>query len=311
MKRQAMTYKGRRKKDKYFEGWYYKFVVNDQSLTLSLIPGISKNKIDPHAFIQVIINKNNHIQTEYVRYHISDFNYDYEHNIVRISDNAFGQKQVFIDINSDLKVKGQINIGDFTPIRTSIISPSIMGFFEYLPLMECNHDVVSMNHTLSGDLEINGQSFSFNQGKGYIEKDYGKSFPEKYVWIQSNHFSREDVSLMASYASIPYLGLRFKGFIINLVIDHKEYRFSTYNFSKIKLIEKSDNHIILNAKRGQYSLSIKAENKDTIKLPSPKEGIMNQHIKEGLSGYVHILLKKKTHTIIDDIGYSAGIEIMM
>jgi regulatory protein YycI of two-component signal transduction system YycFG len=116
---------------------------------------------------------------------------------------------------------------------------------------------------------------------------------------------------MASYASIPYLGLRFKGFIINLVIDHKEYRFSTYNFSKIKLIEKSDNHIILNAKRGQYSLSIKAENKDTIKLPSPKEGIMNQHIKEGLSGYVHILLKKKTHTIIDDIGYSAGIEIMM
>jgi hypothetical protein len=311
MKRQAMTYKGRRKKDKYFEGWYYKFVVNDQSLTLSLIPGISKNKIDPHAFIQVIINKNNHIQTEYVRYHISDFNYDYEHNIVRISDNAFGQKQVFIDINSDLKVKGQINIGDFTPIRTSIISPSIMGFFEYLPLMECNHDVVSMNHTLSGDLEINGQSFNFSQGKGYIEKDYGKSFPQKYVWIQSNHFSREDVSLMVSYATIPYLGLRFKGFIINLVIADKEYRFSTYNFSKIRLIEKSDNHIILNVKRGHYSLCIKAENKDTIKLPSPKEGIMNQHIKEGLSGYVHILLKKKTQKIIDDIGYSAGIEIMM
>jgi hypothetical protein len=311
MKRQAMTYKGRRKKDKYFEGWYYKFVTKDQSLTLSLIPGISKNKIDPHAFIQVIINKNNHIQTEYVRYNISDFSYDYNDNVVRILDSAFGQKQVFIDINSDLKLRGQINMGDFTPIKTSLISPSIMGFFEYLPLMECNHDVVSMNHNVRGKIEINGQSFSFNQGKGYIEKDYGKSFPEKYVWIQSNHFSREGVSLMASYATIPYLGLRFKGFIINLVIDHKEYRFSTYNFSKIKLIEKSDNHIILNAKRGQYSLSIKAENKDTIKLPSPKEGIMNQHIKEGLSGYVHILLKKKTHTIIDDIGYSAGIEIMM
>jgi hypothetical protein len=186
-----------------------------------------------------------------------------------------------------------------------------MGFFEYLPLMECNHDVVSMNHTLSGDLEINGQSFNFSQGKGYIEKDYGKSFPQKYVWIQSNHFSREDVSLMVSYATIPYLGLRFKGFIINLVIADKEYRFSTYNFSKIRLIEKSDNHIILNVKRGHYSLCIKAENKDTIKLPSPKEGIMNQHIKEGLSGYVHILLKKKTQKIIDDIGYSAGIEIMM
>lgn len=311
MKRQAMTYKGRRKKDKYFEGWYYKFVVEDQSLTLSLIPGISKNKIDPHAFIQVIINKNNHIQTEYVRYHISDFSYDYNDDVVQLSNSTFGQKKVFIDINSDLKVKGQINIGDFTPIKTSFISPSIMGFFEYLPLMECNHDVVSMNHTLSGDLEINGQSFSFSQGKGYIEKDYGKSFPQKYVWIQSNHFSREDVSLMASYATIPYLGLRFKGFIINLVIADKEYRFSTYNFSKIRLIEKSDNHIILNVKRGQYSLSIKAENKDTIKLPSPKEGIMNQHIKEGLSGYVHIRLKKKTQTIIDDIGYSAGIEIMM
>lgn len=311
MKRQAMTYKGKRKKDKYFEGWYYKFVTKDQTLTLSLIPGISKNKIDPHAFIQVIINKDNHIQTEYVRYNISDFSYDYNDNVVHISDSAFGQKQVFIDINSDLKVKGQINMGDFTPIKTSLISPSIMGFFEYLPLMECNHDVVSMNHHVRGNLEINDQSFSFNQGKGYIEKDYGKSFPEKYVWIQSNHFSRKDVSIMVSYATIPYLGLRFKGFIINLVIADKEYRFSTYNFSKIKVIDKSDKHIILTINKGQFSLYIKAENKDTIKLPSPKEGLMNQHIKEGLSGYVHIRLKKKTQTVIDDIGYSAGIEIMM
>ena len=40
----------------------------------------------------------------------------------------------------------------------------------------------------SGSLEINGAEISFEGGKGYIEKDWGRSMPSDWIWIQSNHF---------------------------------------------------------------------------------------------------------------------------
>ena len=41
-----------------------------------------------------------------------------------------------------------------------------------------------MNHTVNGVLMINNEEIDINNGKGYIEKDWGTSFPKKYIWIQ-------------------------------------------------------------------------------------------------------------------------------
>ncbi len=53
------------------------------------------------------------------------------------------------------------------------------------PAMECYHGVVSMYHLLSGHLEINGDKVDFSGGKGYIEKDWGRSMPSDWIWIQA------------------------------------------------------------------------------------------------------------------------------
>ncbi|MCK7537696.1 MAG: tocopherol cyclase family protein [Marinilabiliales bacterium] len=34
----------------------------------------------------------------------------------------------------------------------------------------------------------------FSGGRGYIEKDWGHSFPSAYVWMQSNHFQLARIS---------------------------------------------------------------------------------------------------------------------
>ncbi|QII81181.1 hypothetical protein G7057_00970 [Jeotgalibaca arthritidis] len=47
-------------------------------------------------------------------------------------------------------------------------------------------------------------------GKGYIEKDWGRSFPKNYIWIQSNHFNDNQRSLFFSYAHIPYRRLKIR-----------------------------------------------------------------------------------------------------
>ncbi|MEZ4893124.1 MAG: tocopherol cyclase family protein [Saprospiraceae bacterium] len=37
-------------------------------------------------------------------------------------------------------------------------------------------------------LTINGEELDFTGGKGYMEKDWGRSFPSAYFWMQTNHF---------------------------------------------------------------------------------------------------------------------------
>lgn len=308
----AFKFKGKHRKKNYFEGWYYKFVNQAQTTTLAFIPGISFNKENPHAFIQVILNKDNQIITEYIRFMTEDFNYNYQLNQLTIGDNYFDCNRLLVNINqNEFRIYGELRLDNLVPINTNILSPSIMGFFEYLPLMECNHEVVSMDHNLSGTIDFNGESINFSDGKGYIEKDYGKSFPEEYVWIQSNHFEKPKTSIIVTYATIPYLGLKFKGFIVNLVFNYHEYRFATYNFSRARIIEKSENSITFEFVKRKQRLVVEAINFHTVALASPKEGQMSQQIKEGLAGQVELKFYIKEVLVFKGKGKNAGVEIML
>ena len=99
--------------------------------------------------------------------------------------------------------------------------PNIMGPFTYIPNMECNHGVVSMSHTINGSIQLNDETWEFKNDKGYIEKDWGTSFPKRYIWIQGNHFKNTNTSFMLSLAHIPFIGFSFEGLIAQLNTDTK------------------------------------------------------------------------------------------
>ncbi|MCD4827531.1 MAG: tocopherol cyclase family protein [Acholeplasmataceae bacterium] len=305
-------FQGNKKKNNYFEGWYYKLVTKDKKTSVAFIPGISINKKDPHAFIQVFISSNQKLMTHYLRYASDTFSYSHDQFMVQIDTQLFTKSQLDLNIQNDqISISGKIHIIDHIGLKTSLYAPNIMGPFAYIPFMECNHGVISMQAHLSGILRINGEKISFENGKSYMEKDWGKSFPKNYIWLQTNHFKDESTSLMFSYATIPFIGLSFKGLIVNLVYQQKEFRFSTYNMTRILKKEILDKSIYFILKKGSYSLHIKAHKDQEIELKSPSFGIMNKTIKEGLSGVVEIKLYKKNQLIYEDTGYQAGIEIMM
>lgn len=311
-----MLFQGKMKKRKYFEGWYYKLVSKDQLHTVALIPGISLNPVDSHAFIQVfhtqVLGSEREIQTDYVRFPLDDFQFDFQKEQLNISSNHFLRNEVDIFLKSEnLNVKGKISLHGLQEIKKNLLSPSIMGIFGYLQFMECYHGIVSMTHELTGTLTINNQSIDFSGGKGYIEKDWGKSFPSKYVWMQSNHFEDPTASFMFSHASIPFLGLRFKGLIAVLIANQKEYRFATYNGSRILKYGIGSDHCKYWIKKGRYLLEVEAFSQETAHLPSPKNGMMNQSIKEGLSGKIIVRLYKNNKVVFMGQGENSGLEIMM
>jgi hypothetical protein len=78
--------------------------------------------------------------------------------------------------------------------------------------MECYHAIIHLTHDIHGMIELDGQTLDFTGGTGYIEKDYGRSFPRTYIWIQASHFDSTDASFVFSRARIPFMGSEFLGF---------------------------------------------------------------------------------------------------
>ena len=60
-------------------------------------------------------------------------------------------------------------------------------------------------------LRINGEEFSFDGGKGYLEMDYGFSFPERYLWSQCNWFAEADCRITCAVATLPFGAFRPRG----------------------------------------------------------------------------------------------------
>ena len=308
-----ILFQGNLRKKNYFEGWYYKMVSADGNCSVALIPGISLNKLHSHAFIQVFVTYAHvELKTIYVEFDKNDFVASDRPFALSIQRNTFTGQGVDISIeNKDLNIQGKLQFLGNTPIETSLLSPSIMGFFSFFTFMECYHGVVSMSHVLEGQLTIDGKSVDFGGGKGYIEKDWGKSFPREYVWMQSNHFKNTGTSFMFSEAIIPFKAFHFNGLIVNLIINGQEYRFATYNGAKVTAKAIKSDSVIYEIKKGRLKLIVEAFNEKTISLPSPKNGAMIQSIKEGLSGTITLQLFENDTCIYEDTGTHAGLEIMM
>ena len=289
----------------YFEGWYFKNTNGIDSI--SFIPGISINSIEKRAFIQVITNEKSY----FIDYNINDFRFCYDPFYIEIGNNFFSLDKIYLDIDcDDLVLKGDILYSDSINIKKNIFNPNIMGPFSYIPFMECNHAILSMDSSINGRIVINGNEIDFINGNGYIEKDYGVSFPKSYVWLQGNSFKDSRISFMFSMADIPFMKFSFTGLICVLLVNGKEYKFTTYNNSKIVNYSISDELLDITLKRGKYTLNIKGDYGNSLKLIAPIKGRMEKDIFESISSIITVTLYRKSEKIFSDISVNCGLEIV-
>jgi len=113
---------------------------------------------------------------------------------------------------------------------------------------------------------------------------------------------------MASVAHIPWMGSFFIGFIVLLWLNGKEYRFATYNQSKMKCSVGED-VVNMNFKRKDWQLDIKATRGATAPLRSPILGRMEGKVNESLQAVVEVKLTKGSQLIWSSAGSSAGLEV--
>lgn len=303
------VFQGHLRKKNYFEGWYLKHCSGDQGHVMAVIPGIAMNSNDSHAFIQIIDGISG--ETHYVPYPLDAFHWDRRKFEVRVGDSGFSLDGVSLDIKSEaVELTGKVAYSDPVSFPGSLISPGIMGWYSYVPFMECYHGIVSANHGLEGSLNFNQKEINFSGGKGYIEKDWGTSFPEAWIWLQCNHFPTSEASLFVSIAKIPWLGKFFMGFIAFLYLDGKFHMFSTYNRSGISRVFMDGDHLFIELKRKSSTLRVSVRKHLTGELKAPHTGNMSRRIKESIDSEVEVsLLDGNKELVFQETGRRAGLEI--
>jgi tocopherol cyclase len=302
-------FQGSLRKKHYFEGWYFKHIDHDQSCVISVIPGVSIDGDDSHAFIQVLDSDSGN--SSYIVYPLDEFRWDRKKMNIQVGNSEFTLEHIRLNIaNDNLTILGQVDYENVTGYPGSILSPGIMGWYSFVPFMECNHGILSVIHDLKGKISINGKITDFTGGKGYAEKDWGSSFPEGWIWIQSCNFPENDVSFSFSVAKIPWLGSFFTGFICYLYAGRKFYLFSTYNGSVIEKVTRDNEKIGLSLKGRKYSLTIEARSSTFGKLVAPVKGGMSRQIRESVDSEVYVRLANRSNNLLySGTGKNAGFEI--
>jgi hypothetical protein len=304
-------FQGRHRKRRYFEGWYFKMAAPSGQV-LALIPGMALDaKGHGHAFIQVI--DGNTAQTHYLTYPLESFQAHPKELEITIGPNYFSKSVVRVDLRPQgLELHGELELSNLTPLPSSWRMPGVMGWYGYIPVMECYHGLVSMDHTLQGQLYWHGQAIDFTQGRGYLEKDWGTSFPRSYVWLQSNHFqATPGTSIMISVAHIPWLGSHFTGFLGLFHTGGKTHRFTTYTGAKLQDTRKTERGVEVTLVNKQLKLRVAVEGGGGGTLKAPHLGSMKREIAESISAKIHVtLLDKSGEVLFQGTGIQGGLEMV-
>lgn len=313
--RHPEAYHGRGITKEFFEGWYIKLVSKDLTQRWAVIPGIFRgiadndaDSVKDEAFVQVLDGLTG--RAWYHRYDISEFEASDDQFQVRVGPNTFGPKGVHLETE---QLTGDITFTSaLDPWPVTLLEPGAMGWYGHVPFMECFHAVVSFGHGLAGDLNTEGTKHSFTGGHGYIEKDWGKAFPDGYIWMATNHIdTAPDASLIGSVAIIPWLGGAFRGFVVGLKHGGKLYRWTTYTRAKEIALSVDDTHVRWSIEGKDGRLDLVAERVRGGLLKAPQRKAMLERVEETLDAKVQIThIDPEGNVLLQGLGMATGLEIV-
>ncbi len=308
-------YQGGRASRRYFEGWYYKQVDAAATRTLSVIPGVSYSEdgTASHAFVQVVPSGG---ATHYFALPVDAFDYSRrDPYAVHVGPSTFSREGISLDlVDGERSAIGELRFGPACPWPVRALSPGIMGWYRFVPGMETYHGVLSMDHTVSGSIVLDGECIDFDGGRGYTEKDWGHSFPSSWIWAQSNHFREPGTSLMLSVAKVPWMTGAFVGNIAGLLLGGELHRFATYTGARVRCIETGSNeaHLVLGDRREEIEIHVTGS--EALILKSPVLGAMEGKDAESLGGTLEVTLRAlrggRATVVFQGTGTQAGVEIM-
>lgn len=289
-----------------FVHWYFRLVDADKKHALGILAGEITGAQESEAFIQVMSSVAE--ENIYLSYPL-DKCYQ-EKMSIQIEDNHLGEHRIILNIESGkFSLKGEVVFSQHKDLRQSFLVPGLMGPYKYVPFLNSYHEVISMKSLLMGTLELNGEEISFNEGRGYIEKDWGKVFPKVWLWTQCNHFKKHDMSLMIGIARMPIFFNYYTGFAVPVLYHDQIKVFSNYNGGHIAKLYRYKGYVHLIIVQKNEVLDIKIYGNDEVScIPSrSSHGIRDVYACN--EAKIEVKITKEKEIILEEVGVLCEIEM--
>jgi hypothetical protein len=274
--------RGNFERNKYFEGWFQKVYSKEHNASFILIYGYATQNSDDHfGFLQVLVPDQEPEIAYFPKYEVSC---DIEQHIFRLGHNLLTKESIHINTHSfsiDLKLK------NLHPLRTFKNS---MGYAYFIPNLPCYHSVLTTAQNVSGEIQHNGVYYSLNNGMGYLEKNWGTTFPESYFWIHAVDPNNPARSLLFSKAKIVWLGKTYIKHVGYLCLDGQQIELRELkNFSVSNSNVSPENQIIqMRSASAQIDLSLDYGRE--VVFHGPKDGALSRLIQHKTDVKIEVLL---------------------
>jgi len=294
----SFNYVGK-KKNNYFEGWYVKAIDSIKDKSLVIILGITTNKSDRHCFVQIF--ESGQYSGKYFRYNMSQF--EHSNNYVSVGNCVLTPNYLTF---KEGKYDVRLEFSNKLDIKRNLFQAGTMGYYKMIP-MSSYHETVFLKSEVEG--KFNDEVIT---GIGYIEKTYGTRFPKEYFWVQTNHFSKQNCSLLVSGAKVKVMGREKLGFFAIVNVNDQEYRFATYNSSFIHVLDSAKDRLDLIMFKGKYRCHVQVDIKDSTKLIAPSvDGAMTDEIYESINSELKLSLYNNNKLIFTDKATYVGVENLL
>lgn len=279
-----------------FEGWYFKHRIGGR--VFAAIPGIAADARGKRAaFIQTI----DHGGSRFFAFPSSQYRARRAPLEISVGDNRFSARGIRLSLPG---IRAQLAYGALTPL-----DGDIMGPFARVPFMECYHGVDSLLHRVDGYVETDGARQDFGGGSGYIERDWGRSFPRSWVWMECHSFAGQPGdSVMLAVAEIPLLGLRFTGILCVCRIAGEQHRLATYRGARLTAERMEAGCYHAEVRQGAYQMDVHVSHAGGGALRAPVMGQMDRIITEYPDCAAHVRLRQGGRTLLDADGDGCGFE---
>lgn len=268
----------------FFVGWYYKF-ISENNFTYIVIAGFIKKKSSkPVSFVQIFDSQN--INSTYQEIPFNECVIDLVKQNIKIGDHNFSVKAVTINFENN---GVEFRINKSLPYIYKGIGKNILGPLHYIPFVECKHSIINIQSNFDG-VHVNGQNKRKIKGVCYQEKDWGKSFPQKYFWIHANRFNNSEVNFQFAYAKPKWLIFKPNAYIGFFIINNERINLNGLGNSKITITKLTDRCVNFTLRQKKYLIKVELETGVTTQLKGPLKGEMKKSIRESLNSKLNILI---------------------
>ena len=274
--------RGNFERNKYFEGWFQKVYSKEHNVPFILIYGYAtNNSADNFGFLQVLLPN----QTpEIIYFPKNEVSCDIEQHIFRMGKNLLTLELIRINTHG---LSIDLNLKNVNPMRTFKNS---MGYTYFIPNLPCYHSVLNTAQNVSGEIQHNGVCYTLNNAMGYLEKNWGTTFPESYFWVHAVDPNNPRISLLFSRAKIVWLGKTYVKHVGYLCLDGQQIELRDLNNFKVSINNISPENRIIHIRSASVQLDLSLEYGREVEFNGPEDGALSRLIQHRTDAKIDVLL---------------------